>query len=1122
MDAPVKSHLDAQTIANLEKSLFMQILKLFAIIAKVDPNVSIEERIFVLSYCEQHYPQKISMHLFRRFDQFLQTDPDLEEVTTTLNVQLGYQEKIFCFVKLYELIASDVIKEDELNLCRQLSEKLGIFSSDLAFIEKRFNIRENGREIAEQPTIMQIIVSSDPEQADIYIPIEKIDLSIFKVNNLYFMLHRDRGNVVLLDGRRVLREVYTRVPRNADISVGKYAIKYHNLKYHFENKIHPIQADMFLCKEGGEYKWRHDQKDTSLLQMRLNGSLIQMSRISDRDVCCTINESRIEAREWMYVNLDDDVIVEDNILNLKEIFFHLNREKEIPLAEDQPVYTITNDIRGDIFISDDMPAIWYARLSKTDHGYLLSRGDCPYQIRVSGEPLTKERIIESEDTIFVNNRFLFFDFVNPKVKQTLFSFEKLMAEAVDYAFDDGTLGLRDISFKITYGDLVCIMGPSGCGKSTLLSILSGFSKPGNGHITLGEHDLHQDYGLVKDYLGFVPQDDLLLSNLTVYENLYYYAKLRFPDRSKQDLDPQIDLVLRDIGLYEKKHTKVGSPVDKKLSGGQRKRLNIGLELLANAEVYLLDEPTSGLSSKDSENMVELLANIASSGKIVLVVIHQPSSKLYRMFNKLILLDNGGHLAFFGPTNEALTYFQQRRDTPVDGAAGEVECPRCKSVQPDLLLDTLEESLKDVDGRSLSDRKYSPQYWREQYDDFIKRKETVEAELPEIGELPPQQVIRFKDRINQLKTLIARNFLSKVRDRSNLAITFLGAPLLGWGVGWVTKFLPEGQTYNLYNNDLLELFLFTAVIVALFFGMTNSVDEIITDRAIIIRERMLSVQNRAYLGSKVLILILFAILQNILFIGAGFWVLELHELFVPHIAFLCVVSLVGISIGLVVSAFPNMSSKAAQNVIPLVLIPQIVLGGALIDFNSMNPFLRINKSSPIPEICQLMPSRWAYEGMVVLQAEFNRFDHEYDRLGDEWNDMKRTRPELYKKKSEIVSQHGEEYYQKLKDDLQEKVDQLEAKREKFMEEYGWRYGNAKIHEKVASADADFKRRPSSVYKIMVSKKSPPFVDGKTSTAYYDGVVLLIFSLIFLGLTLIMLRYREKVQRGIGAVRKLVRR
>jgi hypothetical protein len=304
---------------------------------------------------------------------------------------------------------------------------------------------------------------------------------------------------------------------------------------------------------------------------------------------------------------------------------------------------------------------------------------------------------------------------------------------------------------------------------------------------------------------------------------------------------------------------------------------------------------------------------------------------------------------------------------------------------------------------------------------------------------------------------------------------------------------------------------------MFFGMTNSVDEIIVDRAILLRERMLSLQNRSYLAAKLIVLFGFAILQNILFLGIGLWVLEVRELYFLHIGYLSLVSLAGISLGLFISSVPNISSKAAQNFIPLLLIPQIILGGSLVSFDKMNRELRFYKESPIPEICQLMPSRWAYEGIVVLQATQNSFDDRYNELGDEMNALKRARQAVYKDRDNIIAQHGEAHFKEQIGQFTQKIDRVKMEREQFLETVGKEYGNSDIHQKVALADATFGQSDTNVYDMLVSHKYLPLFRIEVNTALYNAVVVFLLAVFLIAATLLMLKYNESVQKSIIALR-----
>src|SRR5260221_5203877 len=191
-----------------------------------------------------------------------------------------------------------------------------------------------------------------------------------------------------------------------------------------------------------------------------------------------------------------------------------------------------------------------------------------------------------------------------------------------------------------------MMGSSGSGKSTLLNVLNASEKPSNGRVLINGINIHEKTHEVEGVIGFIPQDDLLMEDLTVYENLYYSARLCFKHYSHKEIVRTVERVLSNLGLSEIKNLKVGSPLQKTISGGQRKRLNIGLELLREPAILFVDEPTSGLSSRDSENIMDLLKELSLRGKMIFVVIHQPSSDIFKMFDTLLILDVGGFQIYY--------------------------------------------------------------------------------------------------------------------------------------------------------------------------------------------------------------------------------------------------------------------------------------------------------------------------------------------------------------------------------------------------------------------------------------------------------------------------------------------
>jgi len=261
-------------------------------------------------------------------------------------------------------------------------------------------------------------------------------------------------------------------------------------------------------------------------------------------------------------------------------------------------------------------------------------------------------------------------------------------EAIDisYTFKNGRLGLRDVNINEESGNLIALMGASGAGKSTLLHVLNGTEKPSNGKVLINGIDIHRDPQKIEGVIGFVPQDDLLIEDLTVYQNLYFAAKLCFSHLSEKAVHKLVMRTLEDLGLMETKDLKVGSPLRKTISGGQRKRLNIGLELLREPAVLFCDEPTSGLSSRDSENIIDLLKELSLKGKLVFTVIHQPSSDIFKMFDKLVILDTGGFQIYYGNPVDAVSYFKQNINL-INSEEG--ECTHCGNVNPEQIFNIIE-------------------------------------------------------------------------------------------------------------------------------------------------------------------------------------------------------------------------------------------------------------------------------------------------------------------------------------------------------------------------------------------------------------------------------------------------
>lgn len=533
-----------------------------------------------------------------------------------------------------------------------------------------------------------------------------------------------------------------------------------------------------------------------------------------------------------------------------------------------------------------------------------------------------------------------------------------VAEDIQYRFKNGNLGLMRINIAEPVGQLFAIMGGSGAGKSTLFNVLSGTSKPHEGSVRINGIDIYEQPKKVEGIIGFVPQDDLLIEDLTVYQNLLYAAKLCFSASSEEDLQRLIYKTLNSLGLLEAKDLKVGNPLEKTISGGQRKRLNIGLELLREPSVMFVDEPTSGLSSRDSENIMDLLKELSLRGKMVFVVIHQPSSDIFKMFDKLLILDTGGRQIYYGNPVKAVTYFKGIVEM-IDKDLS--TCIECGNVNPEQIFNIIETKVVDEFGRFTNKRKYTPTQWHEHFQNKIDMPKAKEDERE------PEKTLSIPNKIKQARIFLERDLLSKISNKQYVLINLLEAPVLAVLLALITKYSPIGEPYSYFLNENIPVFFFMSVIVALFMGLTVSAEEIIKDRKILKREAFLHLSRFSYLSSKTFLLFSLSAIQTFLFVLIGCWILEIHGVTLWFWLILFSVSCFANILGLNISAGFN-SVITVYILIPLLIIPQLLLSGVVVNFDKLNR--TFSNQDKVPIIGELMASRWAYEALAVTQFRDN--------------------------------------------------------------------------------------------------------------------------------------------------------
>ncbi|MGW0573180.1 MULTISPECIES: ABC transporter ATP-binding protein/permease [Streptomyces] len=586
------------------------------------------------------------------------------------------------------------------------------------------------------------------------------------------------------------------------------------------------------------------------------------------------------------------------------------------------------------------------------HAEFHATPDGRYEIRdlgshngtfVNGMPIAKggSALLGANDIVGVGHST--FRLVGDRLEEFVDTGEvSFSARHLTVTVDGGKQILKDVSFGVPEKSLIAVIGPSGSGKSTLLKALTGYRPANEGDVLYDNRNLYKQFAELRQRIGLVPQDDILHKELTVKKALKYAAKLRFPaDTTTQERDSRIDEVLRELKLDIHKEKKVTS-----LSGGQRKRVSVALELLTKPSLIFLDEPTSGLDPGMDRDVMQLLRGLADDGRTVLVVTHSVAE--LAICDKLLVMAPGGSVAYFGPPEEALNFFGY--DTWAD-------------------VFSAFENYRDYDWAG---RWKGSQHYQMYAAD-------IDAVAPQSVHMPPPQAMRPpkpQGWISQLSTLVRRYVSVIASDKGFLALTVILPAVLG-----AVSLLIEPDKTLLVNeklqpnglpvpNSTAATVLLILAVGACFAGAANSVRELIKERVIYERERATGLSRSAYLMSKVIVLGVITMFQGALVGAIGFMSRTIPdeglilggavamELSLPIMA----LGFTSMMFGLVISSLV----KTAEKTMPLLVmfaIIQVVFTGCLFPLNG---------AVGVNQISYLMPSRWAV-GASGATLDFNKIN-----------------------------------------------------------------------------------------------------------------------------------------------------
>ena len=1039
-----------------ERNLLPLLIRVLAGFSKFD-GANLEEEIdSSLGFLRHDYPEAVYSELRRQFRHALAEQPDLDAMAAKLAEEMLPDRKILLAIQLYDLITRAGQRPEHLVAFYGFVNKLGMAAQAIDIV-----LQLNAPELAEagadgairgESPLETVAFGPDGAKADIIFRDLKPNdrLLAYRYHDLILIKNFcDQAGAVVVNGRPMERGSVARLYEGQRLVIHERVVSYQEIAAYFNAKKNVAVPKVFLSLDADdEVSFERNRTRDSVLEIRF-GLKVHVHAL--KTLAARFNDTPLVAGAEADGALEDRIVFHNGSeLSLMDVRRRARAMGgSFQLLASKSEYLVSNN--PSLLESDDI------LLSPGAVGEVLLKITCDYPTRtgqlevlqasrpilIGDTPVRNVSPLKDGDVIRLDgNQSLRCNFSERQVEEERNVIHRLEVRDLSHTFGRNGSAARSldaISFTINRGEMVCVMGASGSGKSTLLKTIAGQQRPTHGAILLNDRSLYDDPEGLRPYVAYIPQDDAFDEQLTIEENLTLAAALRSPHLSNRERARRVDGKLIELGLNERRSSVVGSPVKKSLSGGERKRLNIGLDMISLADVFLFDEPTSGLSSKDSEHVIEIIRGI-SHNKSILVTIHQPSSKLFQMFHKVILMDKGGRLVFFGTPNEALRYFaevehQQHHGVGIEG------CPACGSTRPEFIFDVLETPLRDMGGDIIFEensrgqlvpaRRFSPEFWRDKYESHRLLREVRQVPVARPGQASPAHAtqipgltslpglattvsaptpvrrrfavgpVRWRDEWTQIRTLLQRAFFSKLRNRANVLTTIVEAPLLAALIGLVLRYSERGQ-YDFASCYHIPTYLFLSLIVAMFLGLTNSADDVVRDRVVLQRERNLNIRLPYYIMAKTLTLGLFALVQCVLFLLIGNYILQIRGMFFVHLAYSFLTAFSGLALGLLVSSLVA-DAKTAVNVVPLILIPQIIMSGALIKYEEMNKSLdfvylmrrywsenavpgrlRADKEMPrskleVPPLCQFLPTRWSYEGMVVAQAKLNPLVRRQERI-----------------------------------------------------------------------------------------------------------------------------------------------
>lgn len=966
----------------------------FAAFATLDDVLSAVEADLILDMLRSAFPEVDHGWLTRRLRRAVKHPKPLQGLANDLRKSLDDTGKLAVGLQLFTLVDASGRSERSRASFEIFMRRLGQPELGTAILREMRS--DEGEASAEELPFERLIFGG--KNADVVLPPASgaQEFRIYRAGEL--MLLRNTGPVPLwVRGKSLATGAFMRVRERQELVIPGWLITQDDLRFFLDVRKMGSMPALYL--EEGEEGLIAERTRTRGSRLRVRFGLeAEVEVLADTelhvgskgalkkgDIVTCRNHERIGGAFGYSLTVNE--------LRKRA----LQSGRRFRLAAERQEYLVSNDPgalgSGDLLLGAKLapPTVLFIRFDVESATGLLEVRESGGPVLVDGLPVRYRAPLQDGSLIRLSgSQAVRCRFSEGFLDEERTQIESLQVDGLVHDFGKDARALDQINFEVRRGEMLCIIGPSGCGKSTLLAVMSGQLKPTRGRVNLNGISLYEQRRRLVPFIAHMPQEEALNPQLTVREHLQHGVMVRRPGLGLAEHHRRVDSMLAELGLQRIARRRVGSPGEKTISGGERSRLNLGVDLGSRAEVFLFDEPISGLSSKDSEHVAETLRALARE-KIVIASLHRPGASVLRLFDKVLLLDGGGKMAFFGSPSGMVSYFREAcEELGISHPSMDAKTP----LGADFVFDVLETPLSAIGdgGNTGAARRFPPTFWQERYESAsllhsLQRDSIPSSRLGEserIGRLPvpPSSSRRIRALILIFITHFQRSLLSKIRNRGTLYSTFLEAPILAALIAITLRSSPTGS-YEFSTALHIPAYLFLSVTVAMFLGLTNSATEILRDRAVLRRERNCQPGGVSYIGAKFLALGLVAAVQCFTYLVVGNHFLEIEGVLLYHWIWMTLTALTGTGMALVVSSLVK-TERAALTAVPLLLVPQMLLAGALVPFKEMNRGLfneakleRERGGVPVP--ARIMPLRYAFEGMLVAQATRNPFELQRIRL-----------------------------------------------------------------------------------------------------------------------------------------------